>query len=137
MPLLCAAWLVGLSLVRQGGVLKGDVKDILLLDVTPLSLGVETLGGVFTRMINRNTTLPTKKSQVYSTPTDNQTQVGFLVGAGRLLWFCCPRAPAPLQRACLPSAPLITQRSFTFVARGCPSLLTRGAGHHQGVPGRA
>merc|ERR1711870_109813 len=73
---------VAMGAAIQGGVLKGDVKDILLLDVTPLSLGSETLGGVFTRLIGRNTTIPTKKSQVFSTAADNQTQVGIKVFQG-------------------------------------------------------
>merc|ERR1719462_1101011 len=73
---------VAMGAAIQGGVMTGNVKDVLLIDVTPLSLGIETLGGVFTRLINRNTAIPSKKSEVFSTAVDNQSQVGIKVYQG-------------------------------------------------------
>ena len=73
---------VAIGAAIQGGVLQGDVKDVLLLDVTPLSLGIETLGGVTTKLIEKNTTIPTKKSQVFSTAENNQSAVNIVVTQG-------------------------------------------------------
>ncbi len=77
---------VAIGAAIQGGVLTGEVKDVLLLDVTPLSLGIETLGGVMTKLIEANTTIPTKKSETFSTAADNQTSVEIHILQGNAQW---------------------------------------------------
>jgi len=96
---------VAVGAAIQGGVLKGEVKDVLLLDVTPLSLGIETLGGVMTTLINRNTTIPTRKSEVFSTATDNQTNVEVHVLQGERQMARDNRTLGRFQLVGLPPAP--------------------------------
>jgi len=122
---------VAMGAAIQGGVLAGDVTDVLLLDVTPLSMGIETLGGVFTKLISRNTTIPTKKSQVFSTAADGQTQVEIKVHQGEREMAADNKVLGQFQLIGIPPAPRGVPQievSFDIDANGIVHVSARDKG---------
>ena len=127
---------VAIGAAIQGGVLGGDVKGLLLLDVTPLSLGLETLGGVFTKIIDRNTTIPTKKSQIFSTAADGQTSVEVHVLQGEREMAKDNKTLGMFRLDGIPRAPRgVPQIEVTFDidANGIVHVIRKGSGHRQGA----
>jgi molecular chaperone DnaK len=126
---------VAVGAAIQGGVLQGEVKDVLLLDVTPLSLGIETLGGVMTKLIQKNTTIPTKASQVFSTADDNQSAVTIHVLQGEREMASGNKSLGQFNLEGIPPAPRgMPQIEVTFDidANGIMHVIGQGQGHRQG-----